>query len=168
MAFLTNLANSLIKNVLPEMAENLFPASKNIIDQYKQSKINVDRMFNNMSNDVRKSFTAFERDNPVFRNLSKQIKSGDFGMTDNLDNKMMGFDDSLGGDLDSNLEEFNFDFGGDSSSESPSPSNENLAISQGEGMIAGQLNYQTVVSKKSTIAQLGVMSEIAEIFVFLE
>jgi hypothetical protein len=119
-------------------------------------------MFNNMSNDVRKSFTAFERDNPVFRNLSKQIKSGDFGMTDNLDNKMMGFDDSLGGDLDSNLEEFNFDFGGDSSSESPSPSNENLAISQGEGMIAGQLNYQTVVSKKSTIAQLGVMSEIAK------
>jgi len=110
MGYMKNLSDSLVKRVLPNTLENIFPNEVSKVNEFntrwKESENVLDVVQKNY-NQINKDFEGFSR---VGRKLSKQVRTGKFGLDDDKRMELM-FGDMFADDSGSStLGEFDENF----------------------------------------------------------
>ena len=123
MALLKNLAESLTKRVIPEVAQQLFPKPFEVVKNFEENLEKAKAPYEELSKGVNIITSSFGGMRPALKKLQQQAKSGRFGMSaqekEDAEMKSMGMDmgtDDMGdfADLDALMN----DGGGDSTSSS--------------------------------------------------
>jgi hypothetical protein len=163
MAFLKDLAKSLIRNTVPEVGRNLVPSADKIFSDFSEQITESKDLLRNMRSDFKATIDNFEGVSPMLKTLSKQARSGKFGMTqEEQDN--LSFSSSFGKDW-----EGMGDFGSDnlsssSGSEGVAPmgtsKSDSLGLTPGDALVSESINFQTTLTLKSSRQQTSILSSI--------
>lgn len=163
MAFLTNLAKSLVKKTLPDVARNLSPSLASITDDFRHNSSESKDLLLNLKSEIKNTVRSFDGVNPVMKQFTKQLRSGKFGMTSDeaIELSMGSFD---------GMDDFNSDDSGESISSGDSVTGVNniktdgfaSSLTAGDGLIADKLDYQTTVNARASRASINILADVSK------
>lgn len=162
MAFLKNVAASILNKTAPAIAKNIFVNEdakiKDIASKFDSAK----ELLNKKTKEYNETLKSFEGFSKVGKTLSKQVRSGKFGMNaedqDKLLMKEFGFDMDEFGDLDKmdDMGSFEASFDDADSSSSSETSTESSTDGDVTHNTSNTLNKKQIFVKNTVLGGTGL------------